>query len=108
MAWKRRGSDRNLRWVPAENGDVPAGAVEVGRLGGRGGEFMYVGRVTLSTNDIIPGTVIPSRNACFIPMNGSEIQASNYEVLVNTKPDLCHLHVNFKNYNQTLQKSTQH
>ena len=53
---------------------------------------MYIGRVTLSTGDTIPGTVIPGKNTCFVAWNGHQIGASSYEVLVNSHPQHAHLH----------------
>ena len=54
-SWKRRGSDRCLRWIGAECGQVPEGAVQVGYLGGKGGEPIYLGRIQLPNGDTVPG-----------------------------------------------------
>ena len=57
MYLARRNSNHShaLEWVPAQDGNVPDGAVEAGCFGGRGGEQMYVGRVKLDDGNIVPG-----------------------------------------------------
>ena len=82
---------KGLRWVPANNGEIPEYAVPSGHLGGSGGEEMYVGRVRLQSEDIIPGNVIPSKKCCFASLEGRGMPFHDYEVLTNYRPDEVHV-----------------
>ncbi|KAL1452720.1 hypothetical protein WDU94_006924 [Cyamophila willieti] len=66
-------------WVPCCSGEVPPGAVKVGRDadGGR----LYLGRAWHS-GDLLPAKVAPSHGGAFVPWGGSEHSKFEFEVLV--------------------------
>lgn len=66
-------------WEFACNGDVPEGAIEIGRTAD--GESLYAGRC-LYEGTQTPGKVQPSHECLYIPFNGEEICVKDYEVLV--------------------------
>lgn len=60
---------------------IPHNAVYAGN--DSDGSPIYVGRA-FHEGDQIPAKVLPSKKACYIPYNGSEVFKSNYEVLCGT------------------------
>jgi DM9 repeat len=65
-----------VKWIPASNGNVPAGAFEGGQEPRR---VLYICRGSYK-NGVNPGKVVD--NACNIPWGGGEPHLQNYEVLV--------------------------
>lgn len=74
-------SPREVRWVPARNGERPNNAVEIGRErhGENDGEMLYVCRAR-HEGGVHPGKLIGS--TCNIGYGGVEIEKSEYEVAV--------------------------
>ncbi|KAG5668085.1 hypothetical protein PVAND_016040 [Polypedilum vanderplanki] len=66
-------------WKKASNGQVPKGAVPVGKT--LKGDTLYIGRAPIE-GTLTPGKVHPERKSLFLPFNGDEYTISNYEVLV--------------------------
>lgn len=66
-------------WEFATHGEVPAGAIEIGRT--VDGEPLYMGRC-LHEGTQTPGKVQVSHGCLYIPFNGEEIRVNEYEVLV--------------------------
>lgn len=67
-------------WVPNTNGDIPKGAVFVGKT--THGEPMYIGRGRLE-GSVTPGKIIKSHGCLYVPFGGYEQATSNYEFLVD-------------------------
>ncbi|KPJ19431.1 hypothetical protein RR48_11058 [Papilio machaon] len=59
-----------VRWVPANNGQVPPGAIAAGNT--HKGEPLYVGRVT-HMRSLTPGKIHPSHGCCYISFSGGEV-----------------------------------
>lgn len=68
-----------LSWQFATNGDIPPGALEIGRT--TDGEPLYAGRCMWEGSQT-PGKVQPSHGCLYFPFNGQEISVKEYEVLV--------------------------
>lgn len=69
-----------LKWTPANNGDVPAGAVVGGHEAAPGNETLYICRAEIK-GGIHTGKVRKAFNACNISYAGKEHKLTNYEVL---------------------------
>ncbi|XP_067633933.1 uncharacterized protein [Eurosta solidaginis] len=67
------------KWVADSNGHVPEGAV----IGGYSelGENLYVARATYK-GKLLLGKVHPSHRVMYMPYNGTEVNTTEYEVLV--------------------------
>lgn len=63
-------------WVPADNGNVPNGAVCAGI---NDGDPVYVARVQYEGKSI-PGLLIPSKKKCVVTWDGDVVNKSKYEV----------------------------
>lgn len=63
-------------WVPARNGEIPPQAVQ----GGFDGEPVYVARARFE-GALLPGKLVPSRGAVYVPWGGTEHELREYEVL---------------------------
>ena len=74
-------NQERLKWVPAQEGSVPTGAIAAGSTGGRDGETIFVGRTTHS-GDCLPGKVHPSHHCVYVSWGGSEHAHRQYDVLV--------------------------
>ncbi|KAJ3644183.1 hypothetical protein Zmor_026853 [Zophobas morio] len=72
----------NLKWVPAQGGQVPPGAVQTGH--NKDGSPLYVGRVCHGGAWIV-GKIHPKFSVCCFPCHGQELTADKYEALV------CHM-----------------
>lgn len=66
-----------MKWVPASNGEVPAGAVVAGF---EGNQTLYVGRAEVN-NSIAPGSINPQTKVCCCPWGGKNHKRAKYEVL---------------------------
>ncbi|EDW84154.1 natterin-3 [Drosophila tropicalis] len=71
-------SGHNYVWLPAENGEVPHGAVRVGR--NVDGEDLYAGR-GYHAGALTVGKVHPSHGCLYIPYDSDEVKIFAYEVL---------------------------
>ncbi|KAJ2947499.1 hypothetical protein O0L34_g17287 [Tuta absoluta] len=70
-----------IRWVPASNGQIPAGAVVAGNT--HNAEPLFVGRVK-HRSSLTPGKVHPSHGCLYISFGGQEVSHKSYEVLCRT------------------------
>lgn len=70
----------NYKWVSANAGIIPAGALEAGREAAPG-EVLYVCRADYR-GGIHPGKVRPQLGGCNISWGGREIKIKSYDVLV--------------------------
>lgn len=75
-------SGLHYEWIHSSNGNVPDGAVKVGRAGD--GDFLYAGRGRWE-GSLSVGKVHPSHGCLYIPYGEEEIKLTEYEVLV--QPD---------------------
>jgi len=71
-------------WVPASDGRVADGAVSTGS---ERNELLYIGRAPFQGSMTV-GKIHPSHRCMFLPYNGKEERATNYEVLVYKKTPL--------------------
>ncbi|XP_016988944.1 uncharacterized protein LOC108051365 [Drosophila rhopaloa] len=71
-------SGSNYEWLPAENGEVPHGAVKVGQ--NVDGETLYAGR-GYHAGSLTVGKVHPSHGCLYIPFDSEEVKIFAYEVL---------------------------
>lgn len=71
-------SGQNYVWLPAENGEVPPGAVQVGHTSD--GETLYAGRGYHAAS-LTVGKVHPSHGCLYIPFDSEEVKIFGYEVL---------------------------
>lgn len=69
----------NVRWVQANHGRVPVGAIEGGRTAN--GESMFIGR-TIYKKTLAIGKIVRTHGAMFISYRGKEIGVKFYEALV--------------------------
>lgn len=69
----------DFAWEFATNGEIPEGAVEIGRT--LDGEKLYSGRAIHSGTQT-PGKVQASHGCLYIPFGGEEVALTEYEVLV--------------------------
>ncbi|XP_026333588.1 uncharacterized protein LOC113240478 [Hyposmocoma kahamanoa] len=67
-----------IRWKPASNGAVPAGAIPGGHT--KTGETLYIARVD-HMNSLTPGKVHRSHGCMYISFGGKEVRHTQYEVL---------------------------
>lgn len=70
----------SARWVSAENGEIPKGAIVAGREDD--GTPLYAARAEYECG-LHPGKVRPEFGAANIPYGGKEVKVSRYEVLVS-------------------------
>ncbi|XP_001999760.2 uncharacterized protein LOC6573694 [Drosophila mojavensis] len=71
-------SGQNYIWLSGANGEVPIGAVEVGRT--VDGETLYAGR-GYHAGSLTVGKVHPSHGCLYIPFGSEEVKIFAYEVL---------------------------
>ncbi|XP_064556474.1 natterin-3 [Drosophila montana] len=71
-------SGHNYVWLPGANGEVPIGAVPVGR--NVDGEELYAGR-GYHGGSLTVGKVHPSHGCLYIPYDSEEVKIFEYEVL---------------------------
>ena len=69
----------DIAWVPFR-GDIPANALECGRL--ICGEAVYVGRGP-HLGSLTPGKVLPSEKVLYIPFGWKEVRINDFEILVD-------------------------
>ncbi|XP_062122798.1 natterin-3 [Drosophila sulfurigaster albostrigata] len=69
---------QNYVWLPGANGEVPPGAVRVGR--NVDGEDLYAGR-GYHAGSLTVGKVHPSHGCLYIPFDSDEVKIFEYEVL---------------------------
>ncbi|XP_026318597.1 uncharacterized protein LOC113229269 [Hyposmocoma kahamanoa] len=69
-----------IRWLPASNGQAPAGAIPGGNT--HTGETLYIGRAK-HLRSLTPGKVHPSHGCMYMSFGGKEVRHTQYEVLCN-------------------------
>ena len=72
----------NVRWVPANKSNIPAGAIR----GFSGNERQYVCRVEYK-GGYHPGKLIAQNGSCFFGYGGKEVASKSYQVLT-VNPDV--------------------
>lgn len=79
-------SKRNkLRWVQAQDGHVPPGAIAGGRE--KNNPYTFIGRFTMRDRSYI-GRVVPTHGSCYVICKAMEHKRSCYQVLVNPSSDV--------------------
>ncbi|MDR2601270.1 MAG: DUF3421 domain-containing protein [Spirochaetaceae bacterium] len=68
-----------INWVKASNGNIPDGAIPVGKEAD--GKPLYIARANYK-NGVHIGKVRKEFGAANIPYGGSEVKVTDYEVLV--------------------------
>ncbi|CAH8440446.1 unnamed protein product [Schistosoma guineensis] len=76
MARVSNGLQIPLSWIPAKDGILPKNAVKAD-------EAIYVARCQID-NDLICGKFSEKYGKAYIPLDGKELEFTNYEVLCNT------------------------
>lgn len=74
-------TDCEIRWVPAEHGQVPENALKAGYS--ETGEGLYTGRAVYQGHTLL-GKVHPSHRLLYMPFQREEVSSQRYEVLVVT------------------------
>lgn len=65
-----------LSWIPASNGVVPEGAIDIG-------QNVFVARAK-HENEFIPGKLLPSHGQAYVSYAGVEYGNPHYQVLCDT------------------------
>lgn len=69
----------DFEWVASSDGQVPANAVECGKIDG---ETLYLGRCEHEEGIVMSGYIQPSKATMYMPFDSSVFEKTSYEVLV--------------------------
>lgn len=73
--------DKDYIWEPASDGNVAPGAVSTGK---DGNDEIFIGRAPFQGSMTV-GKIHPTHRCLYLPYNGKEERATNYEVLLHKK-----------------------